>query len=592
MIGAVLAVPVRAWASDQSQPLHGLQYWEDPQGQATLGDVLWLDPARWTPTGQGAPNFGYSSSVWWFEARLPRAHSLRWLEFAAPVLDQLDIWLLDERNSVIAHHQLGDTQPFAERLIAHRNFLVPVLASPLGDLGATRMVVRLQTASSVQLPVSVWEPAAFQAADQGHVLLFGLYFGLMIGMLAYNFLLFLSVRERTFIWYVSWVASITLFQLTLNGLAYQYLWPEQIRWNEMALPVLLSVAVFCAAQFMTVYLDLDRRGGRLLWLARIISGGAALMAILSLWLDYGTAIRGAIGVAVPGILVALLSSGLMWRQGDLAARYFLIGWSCVLLGGIVLAASKFGYLPRVWLTEYATQIGTAVEVVLLSLAMAERLNNERKMREQAQAELIASQREVNEQLERRVAERTEELEALNHQLAEVSRRDGLTGLFNRRHFDRVFEQHVLRAAQSGAMLGVILIDLDHFKAINDVHGHQAGDLCLQRAAASVQRSIGRQGDLVARYGGEEFVALLPNATPQGCWIVAERLRQNLASFDVPVGDGCLRMSASVGASCLVPTWPSGARDLLRQADDALYAAKRAGRNRTVMAELEPAPQVA
>ncbi|MEN9938562.1 MAG: hypothetical protein RLZZ387_5141 [Chloroflexota bacterium] len=172
----------------------------------------------------------------------------------------------------------------------------------------------------------------------------------------------------------------------------------------------------------------------------------------------------------------------------------------------------------------------------------------------------------------------------NAQLYEAQRRlattDGLTGLYNRRHFFELAEQEMVRARRYGHPLSVILLDIDHFKQINDRHGHQVGDIAL-RAAAACCRDTLRAVDLHGRYGGEELVFLLPETGPEGAAQAAERMR---AAIDhLPVIDaagGLVRLSASLGVAALAPWNDVGLYQLLGRADQALYAAKRAGRNRS------------
>jgi diguanylate cyclase len=310
---------------------------------------------------------------------------------------------------------------------------------------------------------------------------------------------------------------------------------------------------------------------------------ACLGALLGAFvLPYAQAIHLAIACAVVAMCGALWVSALRGRQGFAPARIFLLAWCLVLVGGLVLAASKFGLLPRNMLTEHATQVGTALEVILLSLSLAGRLQHERRLRERAQAEAMATQRRANERLEQRVAERTRDLEALNRRLEQVSRTDALTGVANRRHFDERHAGAVQRAMARGLPLGVLLLDLDHFKRINDTLGHPVGDACLREVARRVGLALGPHEALLARYGGEEFVALLPGLSLEGALASAERLRGVIAAEPVDTERGPVPVTASVGLSCRVPIGADDGGALLDEADQALYEAKRGGRNRVAI----------
>ncbi len=176
-----------------------------------------------------------------------------------------------------------------------------------------------------------------------------------------------------------------------------------------------------------------------------------------------------------------------------------------------------------------------------------------------------------------------EVEAARRALREVAIRDGLTNLFNRHYFVARLQAEIERARADGIPLTVVLIDVDHFKRINDLGGHAAGDDVLQRVAAALVSHV-RPGDLTARFGGEEFVALLPGASNAVGIDVAERIRLAIWNITVPVFDDVAssHVTASLGTATLGPA-PETASDLLRRADHAMYAAKANGRNRSVSA---------
>jgi two-component system, cell cycle response regulator len=164
-------------------------------------------------------------------------------------------------------------------------------------------------------------------------------------------------------------------------------------------------------------------------------------------------------------------------------------------------------------------------------------------------------------------------------LAEVARRDALTGLANRRAFDEALLREVARARRSGAALAVVVLDVDHFKRVNDAHGHAAGDLVLAEVAARARAAL-RAGDLLARVGGEELAAVLPAADLAAAAEVAERIRSGLAAAPVVAGGAALAVTASLGCAALLPSDADGAAVLAR-ADARLYDAKRGGRNRVL-----------
>ncbi len=186
--------------------------------------------------------------------------------------------------------------------------------------------------------------------------------------------------------------------------------------------------------------------------------------------------------------------------------------------------------------------------------------------------------------------------AVEDKLAEANRRlqaladqDSLTGLANRRAFDEALAKEHLRARRERQQLALIMIDVDHFKAFNDIYGHPAGDDCLRRVARAIASTIARPGDLAVRYGGEEFAVLLPNTDEAGATLIAERISQTVLGLALPHeanANGLVTVSAGVAALVCTEDWPEA---LMLSADRALYRAKDFGRNAVIRAsEVAPA----
>ncbi|RZL08519.1 MAG: GGDEF domain-containing protein [Rubrivivax sp.] len=169
-------------------------------------------------------------------------------------------------------------------------------------------------------------------------------------------------------------------------------------------------------------------------------------------------------------------------------------------------------------------------------------------------------------------ERARELEV-------ASLTDGLTQLPNRLYFDRQYEYEWARQCRHGGHVAVLILDLDHFKRINDTHGHPVGDICLQRVAAALRDSVMRSCDFVARYGGEEFVVLLPETDQAGAADVAQRLLDSLRRIQLECNGMAIPLTGSIGYAAMVPTAGWNPKALIHQADKALYSAKAKGRDR-------------
>jgi diguanylate cyclase (GGDEF)-like protein len=184
-------------------------------------------------------------------------------------------------------------------------------------------------------------------------------------------------------------------------------------------------------------------------------------------------------------------------------------------------------------------------------------------------------------LYRDLLETKERLEVANRELESLASADGLTGVANRRAFDRGLEREWRRAVRAKSPLSLLLIDVDAFKAYNDRYGHAAGDDCLRGIASTLSVGAQRAGDLVARYGGEEFAVVLSDCSDESARQLAERLRRRIEGLALPhdASEVAGHVTISVGGATAMPRSGATAGDLVKAADEALYEAKRGGRDR-------------
>lgn len=579
---------------------------EDGTGNLNINDVIENKVKEgWFNSGHGVLNFGFSDSSFWVRVRITNAGEeplSRIIEIAYPVLDYIQVFIVRDRK-VSSSYLLGDQFPFAARTIKNRNFLVPIEFAPGETLD---LVFKVRSSSSIQIPLFLLSPRAFMENKQRRNLGYGIYYGIILAMIIYNLFVFISVREPAYLYYVFYVISMALLLSCLNGFSYQYLWPESMAWNNRSIAACISSVLLFGILFTRIFLDLP---GEKPWMNKIsiylvVIWGIQL--VFCLVLEYKHVIHLVLIMALVMVFFALYAGIHRWAEGYSSARYYTLSWVIMLLGGAILCLNKLGLVVRNGITENTLQFGSAIEVLLLSFALAERLSTEKNTRFKAQQEALANQKKLhqaqakslrleketrlaqeealtiqkkyNENLERDVRMRTRELEIANERLQELSSTDSLTGLKNRRYFNEIYYKEFSRAMRDQTPLSCLIMDIDRFKRINDNFGHLVGDECLKKIAYSIQLQLHRGNDFLARYGGEEFCVLLTNTKLEGAIQVAENIRSCVESISFMVKDKAVPITISIGVASDIPDQKTIPETLLNQADAALYQAKAHGRN--------------
>ncbi|ENO74634.1 sensor domain-containing diguanylate cyclase [Thauera sp. 63] len=490
----------------------------------------------------GVPKFGIGAPPVWFHFAVDHAGSgplLRQLLAGVPWIERLEVFVLQD-GQLRAVQRAGDGEAGLRGPMGSLGFAFDLAFAP----GHSDVLIRAQTADPLVMPLRLLPPDEAIELQRRHDYGFGLLYGFLLALIAYNAMIFIGLRHRSHLDYVLYVGTFLLLSLAYSGHGVARFWPGQAGFQQYVILMLMVLLAAMGLRFASGFLHLEtivpraHRGVRGFYLAALLAIGACTL----FGLQSAAVFTAFFVVQVFSVLMCLLGVvGLRARQDG--APYFMAGAVSGMLGASVTAMAVWRGMPFTELTFRAAELGFAVDGTILALALADRM---RRIREQ--------------QL------RAEHLAAF----------DPLTGLRNRRAFAEHAAPVWSTARRHGRPLSVIVLDLDHFKRINDSHGHAIGDTVLVAAARAIERDC-RAGDIAARWGGEEFIVLMPETTGQQAWAMAERLLASVRSIDIPLGGERLGVSASVG----VAEW-RGHDDLealIREADAWMYASKRAGRDR-------------
>jgi signal transduction histidine kinase len=366
-------------------PLHPrLEVLEDTARAWTIEEVT-RPPlqARFAPSQRPVPTFGYSTSAYWLRFTIEADAVLateRWLlEVANKSLDRVSLYLPDTAGGFHAYHT-GEAFPFDDRAIPHRNFVFP-----LSELRAGTQTVYLRVASqgSSLVPLHLWSADAFAQKDRTAHFFLGVFFGGLFIIALYNFFLFVvALRDYTYLLYVLYIVGYIVYQLSVERISFKYVWPESVWWQMRANGTIALCCAVLGLQFSRNFLQTDRvlprldRGlvglmmacGPLIGL-NVLSGGNTFVNVL---------------VAVFFIAAAtalIIAGGVCLLRGSVMARYYLIAWGMLLGGVLVTMLIYLGVIPYQFWTMRSVQVGSVLEVTLLSLGLGYRYNALQKARE-------------------------------------------------------------------------------------------------------------------------------------------------------------------------------------------------------------------
>jgi len=357
-------------------------------------------------------SFGFSYSAHWFIVTINNSETSplnRLLVFEPTWLDKVSVHLVKSDGSTQTFEG-GDETPFNNRSILHRNINVELVLPP----GSSQLLIRTETSDPYLVEISLWERSAFYNKNSDEMLYLGLIYGVVIAMLLYNLVLFVSVKESVYAAYVTYLFFFLTMHSTYNGHLYPLLWPDSPVWSNWAHSIFIYCFIISGLFFAIKFLELrDRQKTTYLWAKRL-----GLAMVLSFFF---TALLGGYRLHVSSSIIwviiyapfVLILGLISLKAGNRAARYFLTAAIAGFIGSFITALTVSGLIPFTFYTYHAIDIGMVIDAILLSIALADKLRLARADAETAKIQLLETTRAHAQQLEVTIAERTRELREAN-----------------------------------------------------------------------------------------------------------------------------------------------------------------------------------
>lgn len=393
--GQIMAIDVSTAARHEPLVLDAaLEVHKASSPDMTLADILIRNP-QFEPVPDKGVNFGFTPETYWYRLQLHNAgnrRSSRVLEIAYPPLDYIDIHM--QRSSGRTTTILtGDQRPMAEGQVDHRNYAVPI---QFAANETVTLYLRIRTESSHQLPVRLWHVKAFLSKSQLENIALGLFFGMVVMLALYNGLLGLFTRDAAYLIYFVFALSFALLQASLNGYLYQYLTPAlgmPAAWINYTMPAFAGFSITSIVLFASVLLDTPRSMPRINHFLYGLMALLLMAIVASFFLPYRYSVPSIAALAIPASFACIAIGFVALAQGNRLARIYLLGWSALLLGIVIKMTELFGILPSSFLTTHVWQIGLVITVMLLSMALSDRINLERKDKIEAQDDALQAREE-------------------------------------------------------------------------------------------------------------------------------------------------------------------------------------------------------
>ena len=530
---------------------------EDPQGIFTIEDVT-QEPStkRFRPNNGSNISLGMTRSTYWIRFRLPAESALSnnlVIVCDSATLKDVTLYL------PLKNHARNDYMEMSggwnmKNSKQDAGFLMPAFRISQSTDFFQDIYVRVKTPYTMSFQLQLFDMQSFQHHSWFLMMLVFLCLGILLAMILYNLSLSLFLKDRNYFIYVLYMFFQIVYQITLTGAGHMVN-AGVGGWLLNNLVQSASIMTFMAALFSREFNFTKQNAPVHYWLLNAVMAAACITALIA-WAGLPFHANKLIHIIALLLILIVLSTGItVALKGYRPALYFIIAWSTMLIGAAIFTLRGLGLLTANAITFYSILIAAALESILLSIALADRIR------------ILQDERNL--------------LETEKIKLSRESTIDALSGLYNRRYLDRLLPRQVEKSHFMEQPLVLLVVDIDNMKRYNDTYGHQEGDHLISGVGQAILSSI-RVNDWACRYGGEEFVVIMPGTDINDGRMVGMRISNSFKALRFrPSVDLELQWTISIGASQMIPN--ETAASLFNRADQALYEAKARGRDRIEMA---------
>ncbi|EQB39315.1 hypothetical protein M947_07600 [Sulfurimonas hongkongensis] len=349
-----------------------LEFYVDEKEDATLKDIQTKEFEKYS---ECIPNFGFLAKVHWFRLKFNYNEAMKrkewWLSIDYPLLDFVDVYLLDANNQLISHKKSGDLYPLYERDIKHHNL---VFSLTNNSTETHTLYVKVKTSSSMLVPMEIISSKALLEHTHLHQSLSGIYYGILLVLIFYNLIAYIYTKEKIYVLYIAFVASYALWQLSFDGLGWLYVWQENAWMREKGAVFFISTSIFFQLIFSQSLLNSKNNIPKY---DKYVLGPFIYLSILGIVVSalmpykYTILVGASLSIIIP--LVLLVAGWMVMKKDYYSIRLFVLGWGIFLLGTLLFTLSKFNLISGYFAMKYVQQAASGVEMILLSAALAERL---------------------------------------------------------------------------------------------------------------------------------------------------------------------------------------------------------------------------